>query len=69
MSNAFQVSPNTGYEVLPEDLEIVNCTGRSAYFAVLIEGKKKVVMLVNAEGAGEINLMNGRDRGPSDQVD
>ena len=69
MPNAFQVSPMAGYEIIPEELEVVNCTGRGAYFAVFIEGKKKVIMLVTAEGAGEINTMEDREHAPSDTVD
>ena len=68
MSNAFFVGSLEGYELLPDKLEVVNCTGRGAHFAVHKEGSKWVIMLVTADGAGEINMMNGRDHGPSDQV-
>ncbi len=68
MSNAFFIGSLEGYELLPDKLEVVNCTGKGAHFAVHKEGSKWVVMLVTAEGAGEINMMNGRDHGPTDTV-
>ena len=69
MSNAFPIDAMAGYEILPDDLEIVNCTGRRVHFAFFMEGRKKVVMLVTADGAGEINMMNGRGNEPTDTVD
>ena len=66
MNGAFPIGSLAGYEVLPDELEIVNCTGRTYYFAVHKEGKKWVVMLVTAEGAGEINVMEDREHAPSD---
>lgn len=69
MSNAFPIDSMAGYEVLPDELEIVNCTGRRAHFAFFMEGKKRVVMLVTAEGAGEINVMEDRVHAPTDLTD
>ena len=68
MSGAFPIGSMAGYEVLPGELEVVNCMGRTYYFAIHKEGKKWVVMLVTAEGAAEINAMEERSHDPSDTV-
>ena len=69
MAGAFPIGPMAGYEILPNELEVVNCTGRTYYFAIHKEGAKWVVMLVTADGAGEINAMDEREHGESDTVD
>ena len=58
MAGAFPIGSMAGYEVLPDELEVVNCTGRSAYFAIHKEGEKWVIMLVTSEGASEINALD-----------
>ena len=69
MSGAFPIGPMAGYEVLPDELEVVNCTGRTFYFAIHKEGDKWVVMLVTAEGASEINALEAPERYANDQND
>jgi hypothetical protein len=64
MRGAFPIEANSGFQVLP-DLEVVNCKNQRQYVAVLMEGKKRVVMLVTAEGAEEINVMEDQQREPS----
>ena len=68
VTGAFPIGPMAGYEILPDELEVFNCTGRTYYFAIHKEGKKWVVMLVTADGAGEINAMGEREHVATDTV-
>ena len=69
MVRSFLIRSMTGEEVYPNKLELVNCTGKGAWFSIHVEGKKTVIMLVTAEGASEINAMDEPERYANDAVD
>jgi len=67
-ANAFRVMPMDEEEVIPDKIKICNGTGRAAYFSVYEDRGSLLIILVTADVAGEINVMEDREHPASDTV-